>query len=115
MSDKAGRESQYLISRPKLDSDPPIGSNRDSGHDRVVVDRLTKSAHFLPVRTDHSLDKLVELYIKEIIWLHGILIRMQSRCIRINKIYILNPTAVAELLQYSGSKVEHKDVFSSYK
>ena len=38
----------------------------------VVVDRLTKSAHFLPVRTDNSLDKLAELYIKEIVRLHGI-------------------------------------------
>ena len=38
----------------------------------VVVDRLTKSAHFLPVRTDYSLDKLIELYIKEIVRLHGI-------------------------------------------
>ena len=33
----------------------------------------------------------------------------------INNIYILNPTAVAKLLQYSGSRVEHKDEFSSYK
>ena len=38
----------------------------------VVVDRLTKSAHFLPVRTDYSLEKLAELYIKEIVRLHGI-------------------------------------------
>ena len=38
----------------------------------VVVDRLTKSTHFLPVRTDYSLDKLEELYIKEIVRLHGI-------------------------------------------
>ena len=38
----------------------------------VVVDRLTKSAHFLPMRTDNSLDKLVELCIKEIVWFHGI-------------------------------------------
>ena len=38
----------------------------------VVVDRLIKSAHFLPVRTDYSLDKLAELYIKEIVRLHGI-------------------------------------------
>ena len=38
----------------------------------VVVDRLTKSAHFLPVRTNYSLDKLTELYIKEIVRLHGI-------------------------------------------
>ena len=38
----------------------------------VVVDRLTKSAHFLQVRADYSLNKLVELYIKEIFQLHGI-------------------------------------------
>ena len=38
----------------------------------VVVDRLTKSAHFLPVRIDYFLDKLAELYIKEIVRLHGI-------------------------------------------
>ena len=38
-----------------------------------------------------------------------------SRCSGINKIYILNHTAVAELLQYSGSRVEHRDEFSSYK
>ena len=36
------------------------------------MDRLTKSAHFLPVRTDYALDKLAYLYIKEIFWLHGI-------------------------------------------
>ena len=39
----------------------------------VIVERLTKSAHFLSVRTDYSHEKLVELYIKEIIRLHGIL------------------------------------------
>ena len=40
--------------------------------------RLTKLAHFLPVRTDYSLDKLVELYIKEIVRLHGIPISIIS-------------------------------------
>ena len=44
----------------------------------VVVDRLTKSAHFLPVRTDYSLDKLAELYIKEIVRLDGILVSIIS-------------------------------------
>ena len=29
----------------------------------VVVDRLTKLAHFIPVLTDFSLDKLAELYV----------------------------------------------------
>ncbi|KAA3470789.1 reverse transcriptase [Gossypium australe] len=36
----------------------------------VVVDRLTKLAHFIPVRTNYSLDKSVELYTSEIIRLH---------------------------------------------
>ena len=44
----------------------------------VVVDRLTKSAHFLPMRTDYSLDKLAELYIKEIVRLQGILVPIIS-------------------------------------
>ena len=44
----------------------------------VVVDRLTKSAHFLLVRTDYLLDKLAELYIKEIFRLHGIPISIIS-------------------------------------
>ena len=44
----------------------------------VVVDRLTKSAHFLPVRTDYSLDKLAELYIKEIVRLHRIPVSIVS-------------------------------------
>ena len=49
-------------------------------HDSVwsVVDRLTKSAHFIPGRTDYSLDKLAGLYIKEIVWLHGIPISIIS-------------------------------------
>ena len=38
----------------------------------VIVDRLTKSAHFLPVRLDHSMDRLAELYVSEIVRLHGI-------------------------------------------
>ncbi|KAA3466404.1 DNA/RNA polymerases superfamily protein [Gossypium australe] len=38
----------------------------------VVIDRLTKSAHFIPVRTDYSLDRLAELYIAEIVRLHRV-------------------------------------------
>ena len=33
MSDKAGKESQYMVSRPELGSDMPIGSDRESGCD----------------------------------------------------------------------------------
>ncbi|KAG8479381.1 hypothetical protein CXB51_029708 [Gossypium anomalum] len=38
----------------------------------VIVDRLTKSAHFIPVRTDYSLQKLANLYVAEIVRLHGV-------------------------------------------
>ncbi|KAG8492987.1 hypothetical protein CXB51_010205 [Gossypium anomalum] len=38
----------------------------------VVVDRLTKSAHFISVRTDYSLQKLAKLYVAEIVRLHGV-------------------------------------------
>ena len=30
---KSGKESQYMVSRPELGSDPPIGSDRESGCD----------------------------------------------------------------------------------
>ncbi|KAL2230890.1 UNVERIFIED_CONTAM: Transposon Ty3-G Gag-Pol polyprotein [Sesamum indicum] len=44
----------------------------------VSVDRLTRSAHFLPVRIIDSLDKLVGLYISEIVRLHGVPISIVS-------------------------------------
>ncbi|GJR20794.1 transposon ty3-I gag-pol polyprotein [Tanacetum coccineum] len=37
----------------------------------VVVDRLTKSAHFLPIQQGYSGSKLAEIFQQEIIWLHG--------------------------------------------
>jgi hypothetical protein len=44
------------------------------GHDSiwVIVDRLTKSAHFLPVKTTFRPPQYVEKYITEIVRLHGI-------------------------------------------
>ncbi|KAL4319079.1 hypothetical protein GQ457_18G007980 [Hibiscus cannabinus] len=38
----------------------------------VIVDRFTKCAHFLPVHTTYTYDKLAELYIREIVRLHGV-------------------------------------------
>ncbi|XP_050889144.1 uncharacterized protein LOC127094344 [Lathyrus oleraceus] len=39
----------------------------------VIVDKLTKSAHFIPIRMDYSMERLAELYIEKIVSLHGIL------------------------------------------
>ncbi|KAA3484843.1 DNA/RNA polymerases superfamily protein [Gossypium australe] len=38
----------------------------------VIVDRLTKSTHFILVRTDYSLQQLDKLYVSEIVRLHGV-------------------------------------------
>jgi hypothetical protein len=38
----------------------------------VVVDRLTKVAHFIPVNTTYSSARLAELYISRIVSLHGV-------------------------------------------
>jgi hypothetical protein len=38
----------------------------------VIVDRLTKSAHFVPIKTGMSVTKLAEIYIEQIVRLHGI-------------------------------------------
>nr|GFC38566.1 retrotransposon protein, putative, Ty3-gypsy subclass [Tanacetum cinerariifolium] len=37
----------------------------------VVVDRLTKSAHFLPIRKDYPVSRLAEIFQQEIVRLHG--------------------------------------------
>ena len=35
------------------------------------MDRYTKSAHFLPVRTTYTVDQYADLYVREIVRLHG--------------------------------------------
>ncbi|GJZ66412.1 putative reverse transcriptase domain-containing protein [Tanacetum coccineum] len=51
-----------------------------TGHDAiwVIVDRLTKSAHFIPIRATDSMETLTRLYIKEIVSRHGIPISIIS-------------------------------------
>ncbi|GKB75295.1 putative reverse transcriptase domain-containing protein [Tanacetum coccineum] len=51
-----------------------------SRHDTiwVIVDRLTKSAHFLPLRKDYKMDKLARLYLNEIVARHGVPISIIS-------------------------------------
>ncbi|GJV74871.1 putative reverse transcriptase domain-containing protein [Tanacetum coccineum] len=53
-----------------------------SGHDTiwVIVDRLTKSAHFLPMREDYKMDRLARLYLNEIVARHGVSISIISDC-----------------------------------
>nr|CAD1827328.1 unnamed protein product [Ananas comosus var. bracteatus] len=50
------------------------------GHDAiwVVVDRLTKSAHFMPIHTTWSGDKLAQVYLDEVVRLHGVPVSIVS-------------------------------------
>ncbi|CAL2228611.1 unnamed protein product [Prunus armeniaca] len=50
------------------------------GHDGiwVIVDRLTKSAHFLPIKETYSLSRLAKLFVDEIVRLHGALVSIVS-------------------------------------
>ena len=61
-----------------------VGLHRSKdGYDSiwVIVDRLTKSAHFLPVKATYSvakLAKLAKLYVKHIVCLHGVPVSIVS-------------------------------------
>nr|GEU55498.1 putative reverse transcriptase domain-containing protein [Tanacetum cinerariifolium] len=52
----------------------------NSGYDTiwVIVNRLTKSAHFLPMREDYKMDRLVRLYLNKIVTRHGVSISIIS-------------------------------------
>nr|GFC82972.1 reverse transcriptase domain-containing protein [Tanacetum cinerariifolium] len=38
----------------------------------VIVDRLTKSAHFLPMSENDLTEKLMKLYMKKVVTQHGV-------------------------------------------
>ena len=44
----------------------------------VVVDRLTNNAHFIPIAESISTEKLVEVYIREVVVRHGVPVSVVS-------------------------------------
>ena len=44
----------------------------------VIVNQLTKTSHFLPFKSRWSVSKLAELFISEIVRLHGVLVSIVS-------------------------------------
>nr|GEZ98689.1 hypothetical protein [Tanacetum cinerariifolium] len=55
-------------------------SRTPSGYDRiwVIVDRLTKSPHFISIKKMNIMEKLVQLYLKEVVYKHGVPISIIS-------------------------------------
>ena len=44
----------------------------------VIVDRLTKVAHFIPVKTTYNGPRLAQLYMERIVCLHGVPTKIMS-------------------------------------
>ncbi|KAL8103407.1 hypothetical protein AgCh_027832 [Apium graveolens] len=55
---------------------PRTKTNRDAIW--VIIDRLTKSAHFLPINERYTVEKLVDIYLKEIVVRHGVPVAIVS-------------------------------------
>ncbi|GAA0170732.1 hypothetical protein LIER_24930 [Lithospermum erythrorhizon] len=50
----------------------------------VMVDRLSKSSHFLPIKSTHGPEHLARLYIDQIMRLHGVPIE-RKKCYKIEE------------------------------
>ncbi|GJT53839.1 putative reverse transcriptase domain-containing protein [Tanacetum coccineum] len=57
-----------------------VTTRSKNGYDTiwVIVDRLAKSAHFLAIREDYSMERLARIYIDEIVARHGVLVSIIS-------------------------------------
>ncbi|XP_035844051.1 uncharacterized protein LOC110888382 [Helianthus annuus] len=66
------------------------------GHDAiwVIIDRLTKLSHFLPIREDFSADKLAKIYIDEIVSRYGVPLNIIS-----NRDVLITPALTWTLLR----------------
>lgn len=51
-------------------------SKTKKNHDAiwVIIDQLTKSTHFLPINEKYTIDRLVDIYSKEIVVQYGVLV-----------------------------------------
>ncbi|WMV58217.1 hypothetical protein MTR67_051602 [Solanum verrucosum] len=59
----------------RITMDFVVGLRRTSrGHDSiwVIMDRLTKSAYFIPVHTSYSAERLARIYIRDVVRVHGV-------------------------------------------
>ncbi|GJZ73469.1 putative reverse transcriptase domain-containing protein [Tanacetum coccineum] len=69
----------------------------------VIVDRLTKSAHFLPIREDYKMENLTRIYINEIVARHGVPADGQSE----RTIQTLEDMLQACVMDFGGSWDTH--------
>ena len=78
----------------------------------VIVDRLTKSAHFLPIRWGSTLEQLAKEYINKIVRLHGIPVSIvMLRRYRSDPSHVLQnqPIEIKENLSYIEEPIQILD------
>ncbi|GJT21864.1 putative reverse transcriptase domain-containing protein [Tanacetum coccineum] len=71
MTIQSGIKSKILAAQNKAPEWPGMKKDialTNSGHDSiwVIVDRLTKSVHFLPIHEDFKMDRLARLYLNDV-------------------------------------------------
>nr|GEU33272.1 hypothetical protein [Tanacetum cinerariifolium] len=72
-SDKMYQDLKKLYWWPNMKAKIATYVNVDwTRHNFVIVDRLTKSAHFLQMKENDSMEKLTRLYLKEVVTRHGV-------------------------------------------
>ena len=62
----------------------------------VIVDRLTKSAHFLSVKATYPVAKLAKLYVKHIVCFHGVSVSIVSDkgSVFTSRFWLINKTQI---------------------
>ncbi|GJY14486.1 putative reverse transcriptase domain-containing protein [Tanacetum coccineum] len=65
-----------MCAKVKIEYQKPYATDQDTIW--VIIDRLTKSTHFLPMREDDTLEKLTRQYLKEVVSRHGVSVSIIS-------------------------------------
>ncbi|GJY00650.1 putative reverse transcriptase domain-containing protein [Tanacetum coccineum] len=70
----------------------------ENGYDTiwVIVDRLTKSAHFLLMREIDPMEKLMKLYMKEVVTRHGVPVSIISNRDEVGEAQLTGPAIIHE-------------------
>ena len=81
-------------------------TQRGNGVVWVIVDMLTKVAHFIPIRTTYRVDQLAKLYVSRIVSLHGV-----PRTITSDRGSLFISTFLSRLHQALGTTLKYSTAY----
>ena len=84
------------------------GLPRSQGYDTimVVVDRLSKYAHFIPLTHPYTAKEVAEIFLKEVVWLHGFPTYIVS-----DRDRVFISSVWTELFKVSGTKLKFSSAY----